>query len=455
MTLQDKQNPPKMLFRFCLYGFLKNQRYYDPFLILFFRQAGLSFSVIGLLVGFRELLINIFEVPSGALADLCDRRRCMMFSFCAYIASFCVFAFSSAMWHFFAAMALFALGDAFRTGTHKAMIFGYLVREGRSDEKTRYYGTTRSFSKLGSAVSIVIASAIVFGAAGLQADAGLDVYRYLFLASIVPYVIGLINFAGYPDHLEGLNRQAVSARQICSHLYSVGRQTLKASRMRGLMIESIGFEGTYKVAKDYLQPIIMIAALSLPLFAGLGSIQRTAGLILVVYVTLHLLESLAARRSEAVRLHAGGAERGTMCLWWANLFVFAAIAVGLGLEWRLGETAADLGLAVAIIGFVALAALQNLWRPMQVGRFSAASDPANGATVLSIESQAKSLSAAIFAPLLGLAVDWFGIFSPPGDKGASFVPVALAGLGITAAVLIFRRLAGRRNNSSQTPGRGI
>ena len=441
-----------MLFRFSLYGFLKNQQYYDPFLILFFRQAGLSFSLIGLLVGFREVLINLFEVPSGALADLYGRRRCMIFSFCAYIASFTVFAFSSATWHFFAAMSLFALGDAFRTGTHKAMIFGYLLREGRSDEKTRYYGVTRSFSKLGSAVSVVVASAIVFVAAGLQADAGLAVYRYLFLASIAPYVVGLINFAGYPDFLDAAaGRRAMSVRHVLGHLYRVGREAITASRMRRLMIESMGFEGTYKVAKDYLQPIIMIAALSLPMFAGLGNIQRTAGLILVVYVALHLLESLSARRSEAVRLRAGGAERGARFLWWVNLFVFAAIAAGLGLEWRLGETAAGLGLAVAIIGFVALAVLQNLWRPIQIGRFSAAGAPADGATVLSIESQAKSVSAAILAPLLGLAVDWFGSLGRPCGKGAAFIPVALAGLLITAAVLLFCKA----NKSSQTPDRDV
>jgi hypothetical protein len=31
-----------MLFRFSLYGFLKNQQYYDPFLILAFLDKGLS-----------------------------------------------------------------------------------------------------------------------------------------------------------------------------------------------------------------------------------------------------------------------------------------------------------------------------------------------------------------------------------------------------------------------------
>ena len=62
-----------MLFRFCLYGFLKNQQYYDPFLILAFRQKGLSFGMIGVLIGFRAICINLTEIPAGAVADgKCD-----------------------------------------------------------------------------------------------------------------------------------------------------------------------------------------------------------------------------------------------------------------------------------------------------------------------------------------------------------------------------------------------
>lgn len=432
-----------MLFRFSLYGFLKNQRYYDPFIILFFREAGLSFTTIGLLVGFREILINIFEVPSGALADVWGRRRCMIFSFCAYIASFTIFAFSTAVWHFFAAMSLFALGDAFRTGTHKAMIFGHLVREGRSDEKVRYYGVTRSFSKLGSAVSIVIASAMVFAISAFRGDTGIRIYRYLFAATIVPYLAGLINFAGYPAYLDGPGGRSFSIRQVFAHLFGVIRNALKAPRLRRLLVESIGFEGTYKVAKDYLQPIIKYTALSLPLLAGgragLNDLQRTAALILVVYVALHLLESLASRRSYVLRNRLGGSERGARFLWWMNLAVFAAIAAGLGLDACIGESAALLGPAVAIAGFTGLAVLQNLWRPIQIGRFSAGGDEAAGATILSIESQAKCLSAAIIAPLLGLAVDYAGSFGPTDGKGAAFVPVALTGLLITAAMLAFIR----------------
>ncbi len=74
-----------MLARFCLYGFVKNQKYFEPFLFLAFLEKGLSFTQIGLLIGFREICINLLEVPSGAVADVLGRRRAMIFSHLAYI----------------------------------------------------------------------------------------------------------------------------------------------------------------------------------------------------------------------------------------------------------------------------------------------------------------------------------------------------------------------------------
>jgi MFS family permease len=181
-----------MIRRFSLYGFLKNQRYFEPFIILFFLQQGLSFTQIGILIGFRELFINLVEIPSGAVADLFGRRRSMVLSFIAYIISFIIFGFSSDYWHFFIAMFFFAIGEAFRTGTHKAMIFTWLRLQGRLDEKTRVYGYTRSWSKIGSIVSTILAVLFVLLT---------NNYSYVFFFAIVPYIIGLLNFLSYPAPL--------------------------------------------------------------------------------------------------------------------------------------------------------------------------------------------------------------------------------------------------------------
>ena len=93
-----------MLFRFCLYGFLKNQRYFEPFLMLVFLQQGLNYLVIGLLIACRTATVNLLEIPSGVLADAWGRRACMISSFVAYIISFLMFASAPHFAWFFPAM---------------------------------------------------------------------------------------------------------------------------------------------------------------------------------------------------------------------------------------------------------------------------------------------------------------------------------------------------------------
>jgi MFS family permease len=126
-----------MLFRFSLYGFLKNQTYFEPFLVLIFLDKGLSFFQIGLIVALREVVANVMDIPSSALADLYGRRRCMVASFVVYIVSFMVLAFGTEFWHILVGILFFGGGDAFRGGTHKAMILDWLLSQGRETTSAR------------------------------------------------------------------------------------------------------------------------------------------------------------------------------------------------------------------------------------------------------------------------------------------------------------------------------
>jgi hypothetical protein len=281
------------------------------------------------------------------------------------------------------------------------------------------------------------------------------VYRWLFLACLLPYCIALVNFVFYPKYLDGTDEQHVPLARIFTHLLGVARDSVRSAGLRGLLVESMGYEGLYKVAKDYLQPLLRTAALTLPALAGLQGIQRTAGLIVVVYVALHLLESFSSRRSDAVRRKFGGEEQGARFLWKLSLTVFALITMGLAMHCCL-QSAALVGLTVAIVGFLALAVLQNLWRPLHMARFDTFGDARAGATILSVESQAKSLSAAMFAPLLGLGVNAIKGSEFLQGEHAKFIPVALAGLIVAAGVLAFRRHtpAGESSDGGSSPPPG-
>lgn len=112
-------------YKFCLYGFLKNLRFFDAFLVLFLLESGLDFLLIGVLYSIREITLSVTEIPSGVIADALGRRRTLVTSFALYILSFLMFYVAAGFFWFAVAMFIFALGDAFRTGVHKAMIQTY------------------------------------------------------------------------------------------------------------------------------------------------------------------------------------------------------------------------------------------------------------------------------------------------------------------------------------------
>ncbi|MDX2432086.1 MAG: MFS transporter, partial [Bacteroides sp.] len=72
LILKDRQ-----YFKFCMYGFLKNLRFFDAFFILFLVETGVSFTQIGLLYAVREVVTNLFELPSGILADTFGRKKAL------------------------------------------------------------------------------------------------------------------------------------------------------------------------------------------------------------------------------------------------------------------------------------------------------------------------------------------------------------------------------------------
>jgi MFS family permease len=411
-----------MLFRFCLYGFLKNQRYFEPFLLLVFLEKGMSFFVIGTLVAFREVCINLLGIPTGAIADTCGRRLSMILSFAAYIASFLVFGLSDSILLFFPAMLFFAIGESFREGTHKAMIFTWLRLNGRLDERTRIYGYTRSWSQLGSALSVVLAAVFVIATNG---------YHYVFLLAIIPGALNIVNFMGYPKALDGDLSPDRSVRKVARHLRDAVVASVRKRDLRRLMFESMGFEGVFKAVKDYLQPVLTTAAAVALAGAGLTVLpgydqwtdtQRGAVLIGAVYFVLHLLAALGSRRSHSLTTRFGGEEAASRFLWISVAVLYAAILFG-------GWFAA---VWILVPALVLLHVLQSVWRPLIISRFDKHSHEQQGATILSIEAQAQGIATLVIAPLLGLAIDIVTARGP----GGPFWPVGAVGLLAALAIIV-------------------
>ncbi len=407
-----------MLFRFSLYGFLKNQRYFEPFLVLVLVDKGLSFAAIGLLYAIRELTVNCFEIPSGAIADAWGRRSAMIVAFIAYVASFLLFGMADHFPLLAGAMFFFGIGEAFRTGTHKAMIFAWLHLHGRIDERTKIYGYTRSWSKLGSAFSVIVATAIVIASNG---------YEYVFFLAVIPYVICIVNFLGYPSELNRASDDRPSIGDVMRRMVETFRDVLRRRNLRQVVLEGMAFDGTFGAVKDYLQPVLVLGAVAIIANSTLSDTQQSAIFVGAAYLVLHLLSAVASRQAHHIPGMLGDEQRAARLYWAIGAALFLAIAIGAYRE----------VISIVIVAFVLVHVLQNLWRPVLVSRLALASNESQRATTLSIESMARRVVMMIVAPLLGWAVDAVTTH----DVGGMFWPVGAVG----AIIFLFFAITYRRS----------
>lgn len=379
-------------YKFCAYGFFKNLRFFEPFLLLFFLDKGLSFLQIGTLIAIREITINIFEIPTGILADSLGRRRSMISAFVFYIVSFIIFFFSDTYWMFIVAILFYAYGDAFRTGTHKAMIFEYLKIYGWENQKVHYYGHTRSWSQTGSAVSAVLAAIIVFRTGN---------YSTVFLISIIPYLIDLVLMTTYPKVLEGERRSLERGKILSTFKQTIGDFIFSFRNpgiLRAILTQSV-YSGYYKAVKDYLQPVIKTFALSIPLFLYLENEQRSALMVGLIYSIIYILTAFMARHSGRFAerfLNAGRA---------LNITMLVGLLLGGFSGWFFFRNI----YFPAVIFYSGVYLVENLRKPIGIALVADRLDRDVLATALSAESQAETLFAALFAPLIGFVADRWGV----------------------------------------------
>ena len=389
--------------KFSAYGFLKNLRFFEPFMILFLLSQGLSYLEVGTLYAIREIMVNVMEIPSGAIADGLGRKRTMVSSFLGYLISFVLFWFGSSMSLFVVAIVFFSIGEAFRTGTHKAMIFAYLRINDLQQFGNDYYGHTRSWSQVGSAVSALIAAAIVFVSRN---------YRAVFLFSMIPYVLDLLLMLTYPKELDG-TREKITWTSIRENFRSVGRglvETVKRPGAARAVLSASSFGGFYKGGKDYLQPMISALAVSIPIAHGLSEQRREALLIGVAYTLIYLFTSVASRKSAAVAKRFSNPESALNWL----------LIVGLGLGVMVGLSRWQGLTLLPVVLFLSIYALQNLRQPVGVAVVGDRIPEEVLATVLSAQSQLQSLFAAIVALLVGATAHagggnvWLGLMLSAG-----------------------------------------
>lgn len=382
--MQLPQEHKKQIFKFGLYGLLKDLRFFEPYMIVYFLLSGLNLFYIGILISIREIIVYIFEIPSGVIADRYGKKTELVICFLFYISSFIVFFIADGFWMFALAMALFALGEAFRSGTHKSMIMAYIDKHKMVESKTKIYGLTRSYSLIGSMISSIASIILVIWL--------LDI-KYLFLVAIIPYVADLFLILSYPEYLNDRKDEVFNFKSFIKYNVESVKYTFTKSKVRNAIFNSASYQAAFKSIKDYIQPIIISMSITFILFSTLTVDENTKVYIGVIYAVIYLISSISSKN--AYRFKKFGDSKTIVRYMW--LLSGAAI---FALSFFLNS------LFIVFAVFALLFVLTNIRRPMMVERMGDVTDPSMRASVLSVESQMTSILIAIFAPLIGLLAEY-------------------------------------------------
>ncbi|WP_417387376.1 MFS transporter [Gimesia sp.] len=401
-------NVNHMILRFYLYSFFKNLRFADPFLILYFLELDLSYSEIGLLLGLQHLVTVLLEFPSGVFADHWGRRRATVLCFAFYSLSFSGFGMTGqftavpVIFWLSGCLALFALGEALRTGSHKAIMLDYLDSTNQSELATQLIGRTRSVSKFTSAIAAVSGGVLL----AWSRDFGL-----LFYLSAGAAVCGFLLLLTYPRALEGDTfraRQSKSARSD-TEMRKPFRVMWQRPNFRRLFIQSVLFESQLKmILKYFTQPFLKtgLALFGIPIIAPVGVSGFAGTGAIWVGLNEFLRDSLGAvgaRISAGFELQAGSRSRALNRIYVAGFLAVLFLAgCAVNLKWGLLP-----GLALLMV----LTLLQNLRRPIFVSTLNTEMLKTERASVLSLESVCRAVTVSVLLPLFGLAADQFGLLA--------------------------------------------
>ncbi len=385
-------------YKFSMYGFLKNLRFFDAFFILFLVEKGLPYTQIGILYAVREIVINVLEVPSGFVADVYGRKNALLASFLSYIVSFAIFYLSGSFGFFLAAFIFYGIGDAFRSGTHKAMIMDYLRLNKWEDYKIDYYGHTRSWSQMGSALSSLIAGVLVFYTGN---------YTNIFLYSIVPYLVNFGLILSYPAQLNYSNKskKATGKMDVAESFKALYTVLKHKSVIRILNISAL-HSAYLKAVKEYIQLLMVNVIVLIPLLTAYDSEKKNGIFIGIIYFIIYMLTSRASALSARV------AVKNKANIAFITLMIGFAAGALSGLFYI-----GDIQVA-ALIAFVGIFVIENMRKPILTGLISDEVPNEILASVISAESLLQTFMTAGIALIFGFIADRF-------DIGVAFLAVSL------------------------------
>lgn len=388
-------NKQGIMWKFKFYGFFKNLKFFEPYLVIIFLAWEINLFQIGLLIAIQEGIIFIFEVPSGMFADTRGKKTELLFCFIFYILSFLFYFMGPAYIMLVVGAMLFGLGEAFRSGTHKAMEMQWMDKNDILKYKSHIYGTTRSYSLYGSAISSILAIIFILN---------IPANRWVFILTIIPYIIDFILISTYPNYMNEHSPKKESYWKDFKTSFKGLKIVITDRKLRKGLFSSSFYDGIFKTLKDYIQPImkLYISVLLINMAITISPEEEEFYLVLIlglIYALFYLFSSYSSKKAYFVikKMKSSKYAMDSIFYIFAILILCEALFIWIQIP------------IFIIIIYLIIYVIYNLRRPIGVDYLGDIMEKNQRATILSVEALLKSLLVIILAPLFGFIAEVFSI----------------------------------------------
>lgn len=357
--------------KFYLTNFLKHQTYFFPIIVLFYQSNHLSFLEIFWLYSIKSIVFVLMEIPSGIIADIIGKNKANIFARFMIIPALTIFIFANSFWMFVLANVLMNLGDVFKSGKHKAIIFDYL--KSHPEIKKSYpeiIGESKVWSRIGEGVAS-LAGAVIASAFGL---------RSVFILSLIPAVLNLFNALAYEKLEEPHIKKEVrfDFKEYVAHFKKTAIFLKKSPFLVFLMINSSIIFFSWSVSAIILQPYLQKLGVSLENFG-------------LIYACFLLVAALASKYASALGKMIG-IKKAINYYGWLMVVPFLTLA----------ETSS---VPLLLFAFVVINFIKSAYHPIMIGELAKKPEAEIRSTVLSVAAMFGSILYFVTLPLTGYILD--------------------------------------------------
>lgn len=139
-----------------LYRFISSMDITAAIWVLYLSHKGLNLIEIGLLESIFHGTSLVFEVPTGAIADLMGRKKTLILGRICSTLSALLMIISNSFWGFAFSFVISALSYNLNSGSEEALVYDSLKALNREEEYTRINGTMNFLIEISQALAVFL-----------------------------------------------------------------------------------------------------------------------------------------------------------------------------------------------------------------------------------------------------------------------------------------------------------